>query len=69
VNLNFQFNALPALRAGETVLFFNKWVWALSTNSFPGYRVFFSLPPVLDAGLYITDRRVLVLASVFRLIT
>jgi len=31
--------------------------------------VFFSLPPLFEAGLYITNRRVLVLASAFRLIT
>ena len=69
MSLQFRFNSLPALQPGETVLLFKKWVWAMSTKSLPSYRVFASLPPLCEAGLYITNRRVLVLASVFRLLT
>ena len=65
----FRFSALPALQPGETVLLVKKWVWATSTKSPPSRRIFCSLPPVCEAGLYITNRRVLVLASVFRLLT
>ena len=69
MSLQFRFNSLPALQPGETVLLFKKWVWAMSTKSLPSRRIFCSLPPFCEAGLYITNRRVLVLASVFRLLT
>jgi hypothetical protein len=65
----YQFSPLPSLQPGETVLLFKKRVWALSTKSFPSYRFFFSLPPIVEAALYITNRRVLVLANVFRLLS
>jgi|SRR3972149_1428066 len=69
MSANCRFNMFPALREGETVLLFKKWVWLLTAKSLPSYRVFFSLPPLWEAGLYITNQRVLLVANVFRLLT
>ena len=65
----FKVNVLPSLLAGEKVLFFKPWVWAASGKSLPTYRVWCSLPPVLEHGLYVTDRRVLHVFHFCRLIT
>jgi hypothetical protein len=62
---------LPAFLAGEKVLFFKRWVWAASGKLRPiyyGYRVWVSLPPLLEHGLYVTDRRVLHVYYFFRII-
>jgi hypothetical protein len=69
MNLLLHFNVFPALRAGETVFLVKRWLWMLSAKSFPSYHVFVSMPPVCDACLYVTNRRILVVASVLRLIT
>ncbi|MBA4148135.1 MAG: protein kinase [Verrucomicrobia bacterium] len=66
--LQFRFNPYPALLPGERVLHFKKWLWAMSSKSIPGYRLFFSFPPFWDAGFYVTDRRVIVVSSIFRLL-
>jgi len=69
MTLGFKFNVLPELLAGETVLYFKKWVWGISCKSLPTYRLFFSFPPLWEAGLYITDRRIILMAHCFRLLT
>lgn len=58
----------PVLQPGERVLAIRRNVRALCSESPPAYRWFFGLPPVFDAALYVTDRRVLVVAGVFRLL-
>jgi hypothetical protein len=65
----FKFNLLPSLLAGEKVLFFKRWVLAASALSPPNYRWTFSLPPVCEAALYVTDRRILYIAHFLRLLT
>jgi hypothetical protein len=65
----FKFNLLPSLLPEEKVLFVNKWVWFSSGSSSPNYRILFSLPPLWEQGVYITDRRVLFIAHLFRLLT
>ena len=67
--LGFKFNTLPAFQPGETVLHCKKWLWAISCKSLPSYRLFFSLPPLWEAGLYVTDRRIVLMAHAFRLLT
>jgi hypothetical protein len=65
------FNVLPVFLVEEKVLFFKRWVWTSSGKSQPiyyGYRLLFSLPPLLENGLYITDRRVLHVCYLFRII-
>jgi len=69
MGIRFKFNLLPSLLPEEKVLFFKKWVWAFSVKSLPTYRLDFSLPPVVDAGLYVTDRRILLVISCFRVFT
>jgi hypothetical protein len=66
--LRFQFNTLPRLQEGKTVLLFLPWVWVMLSSSKPSYRVFASVPPLFEARVYFTDRRILVLMSVFRLV-
>ena len=68
MGLGFKLGILPAFQPGETVLHFQKWLWALSCKSPPTYRLFFSLPPLTEAGLYVTDRRIVVVACVLRLL-
>ncbi|UCG47880.1 MAG: hypothetical protein JSU94_20675 [Phycisphaerales bacterium] len=69
MGMRYKFNVLAGLLPGEKVLFFKPWVWAASNKSLPSYRGFFSLPPLWEAGLYVTDRRVLFVAQLFRLVT
>jgi hypothetical protein len=69
VALGFTFNPLPAFQPGETVLHFEKRLWALSCMSPPTYRLFFSLPPLTEAAMYVTDRRVVLIDSVLRWLT
>ena len=64
-----KFNLLPKLAAKEEVLYFKNWVWAASGKSLPYYRWFFSLPPLWEGGLYVTDRRVLFISHLCRLLT
>jgi len=69
MNMHCGFNVLAGLQAGETALLFKPWVWALSAKSLPSYRMSFSLPPLWEAGLYVTNRRVLLVGSILRLVT
>jgi hypothetical protein len=69
MGMRFKFNLLPTLQPGEKVLFVKKWVGFCTCLSSPNYRWSFSLPPVLEQGLYVTDRRVLHIWHVFRLLT
>ncbi len=64
-----RFDLTPGLLPGERVLVVRRWVWAGSFRSLPSYRVFFSLPPLWEVGLYITDHRLLVVSYLFRLLT
>ena len=67
--MHVSFNVLPLFLPGEKVLFFKRWVWAASAKSPPTNRVWVSPPPLLEHGLYITDRRVLNIFHMFRLLT
>jgi hypothetical protein len=67
MGLRQDFNLLPKLLPGEKVLFVKRWVWAASSRSFPGYRLDFSLPPLEECGLFVTDRRVLCHYLILRL--
>lgn len=65
------FSLLPAFLAEEKVLFFKRWVWAASGKARPiyyGCRCWVSLPPLLEHGLYVTDKRVLHVYYFFRII-
>ncbi len=67
MGFRFSFNMLPKLLPGEKVLLFKPWLWFVSGKSLPSYRIFFPIPILCEAGLYITDRRVLLVAYLFRL--
>ena len=67
MSIRFSFNMLPKLLSGEKVLLFKPWLWFVSGKSPPNYRIFFPIPLLCEAGLYITDRRVLLVAYLFRL--
>ena len=83
MGMRFKLDLLPALLPGEKILFFKRCVWgisgkswgiswkswSISWKSFPSsYRLFFSLPPLWEAGFYVTDRRILIVAYLFRLL-
>lgn len=61
-------NLLPSFQAGEKVVFFKKWVWLGSMKSLPSYRLWPSLPPIVEHGMYVTQRRVLHVFHIFRLL-
>lgn len=69
MGIRVSFSTLPALEPGERVLHFQPWVWWVSVKALPTYRLFFSLPPLWEAGLYITDSRILLAARLFRLLS
>ncbi len=68
MGVRFKFGPLPELLPGERVLRMKDWIWASSFKSLPTYRVFVSVPPLLEAGLYVTERRILIVAYVLRLL-
>jgi hypothetical protein len=68
MGIRFKLNLLPAFLPGEKVLYFKKWLWFCSGLSFPNYRIFFSLPPLWEGALYVTNRRVLFVGYLFRFI-
>jgi hypothetical protein len=65
----YQFGLLPNLLSGERVLHFQKRVGVTLWKSLPTYRFNVSWPPLSEMGLYVTDRRVIVVSHVFRLVT
>jgi hypothetical protein len=69
MGLRFKLYLLPALLPDEKVLLFKKRVWLSSGKSYPSNRIFFSLPPLWEAGLYVTDRRLLFVVHLFRLVS
>lgn len=69
LGMRYRFDLTPGLLPGETVLAVRRWLWRGSFRSLPSYRAFFSLPPLWEVGLYITDRRVLIVSHLFRLVT
>jgi hypothetical protein len=68
MGLRFKANLLPTFMPGETAVFFKKWIWFCSAKSFLNYRIFFSLPSLWDGAVYITNRRILFIGYLFRLI-
>ena len=69
MGIKFKFGLLPNLEREEKVLYFKPWILAASFKSLPAYRIFFSLPPLWELGLYVTNRRILLVAYLFRLIS
>lgn len=67
MGLRFMFNLLPDLHSGEKIEATKKWVGFCSGLSFPNYRWSFSLPPLIEQGLFITDRRIVHISYVFRI--
>lgn len=61
-------NMLPQFEPGEEVVYFKPWVWGASAKSLPTYRLYWSLPPLWEMGVYVTDRRVLVVTHLLRLL-
>jgi serine/threonine protein kinase/predicted esterase len=64
-----QFGLMPNLLPGERVLHFQKRLGATLWKSLPTYRFNVSWPPLSEVELYVTDRRVIVLTNVLRLVT
>ena len=56
------------LVAGETVLCARRDVRVGSALSLPSYRLFFTLPPLLEVGLLVTDQRVVLHGLCLRLL-
>jgi hypothetical protein len=67
MGIRFSFNMLPKFLPGEKVLLFKPWLWFGSDKSFLHYRIFLPIPLLCEAGLYVTDRRVLLVFYLCRL--
>lgn len=63
----FGLGMVPRFRSGETVLA-QSGCRVVSGKSLPSYRVTFIMPPLVDMSLIVTDRRVLLVAYVARLL-
>jgi len=59
---------LPKFLPGEKVLYFKSWLWFESGKSFPNYRIFFPIPLLCECGLYVTDRRILSVTYLCRIV-
>jgi hypothetical protein len=68
MTLGFKFFPFPTFQPGETVLYCQPWVRALSCKSPPSYRLFFSLPPLTEMAMYVTDRRIFLIDCFLRLL-
>lgn len=68
MDMRFKFNLFPTLLPGGKVLVFEKRIRAYSVKSPPSDRVNLLAPPLLEAGLYVTDRRVLLVIHMFRVL-
>lgn len=74
MGIRYSFNMLPKFLPGEKILLFKPWLWfgsgkKSSGKSFPYYyRIFFPIPLLCEAGLYVTDRRVLLVSYLCRLL-
>ena len=69
MGFRFSFNMLPKLLPGEKVLSFKPWLWFASGKSFPYYRIFFPVPLLLEDGFYVTDKRILSVTYMCRLVS
>jgi hypothetical protein len=58
------FGLSPPLQSGEKNLYFKPIVWAVSAKSLPSYRISVSCPLLLQIGLLVTDRRVVLTCRV-----
>ncbi len=67
VHLSFSLSA--SLLPGERVLLVKRWVWGGSVSSLPTYRWIFSIPPLCEVSIYMTDRRVLWHGYILRLVS
>ena len=61
-------NLFPAFSAGEKIVHFKRWIWAGSSKSGISYRIFMSLPLLQESAFYVTDRRVLIVSYVLRIL-
>ena len=59
MGLKFRFSLLPDLHPDEKIEAAKKWVGFCTGLSFPNYRWSFSLPPLIEQGVLITDKRIL----------
>jgi serine/threonine protein kinase len=65
----WRFSPLPNLLSGERVLHFQRRVGVTLWKSLPNYRLNVSWPPLSEIGFYVTDRRMIVVTYVLRLVT
>ena len=66
---SIHFSPFPVLEPGERILCMRHFVKVASGKSWPTYKCSFSLPPILDVGLYVTDRRIFVIGMLLRLLS
>ena len=63
--IKFKFGSMSEFLPGERVLHSLPRLGVISGKALPSYQVFFPIPPLCRAALYVTDRRVLLVAHLF----
>ncbi len=63
----FRFALAPVFEPGEQIRFSKPIIWGMTSDTPPSYRIGFSLPPLWEVGMYVTDRRVLFVSYFLRL--
>ena len=63
---NLHISPFPVFEPGERILTVRRYIRFSRVKSWPTYRWIFSLPLILDVGMYVTDRRILTKVYVFR---
>jgi len=58
----------PLFEPGERILAVRRYIRGVCGKSWPTYRCHFTLPPVFDVGLYVTDRRIIIVMHILRLL-
>lgn len=66
--MSLRFSLLPEFESGERILSSLPWAWMATGKSLPTYRVFAAIPIIAELGLYVTDRRLVFVASLFRIL-
>jgi hypothetical protein len=69
MGVRFKFGGMAPLLSGEVILHSQSRFRAISSSTFPSYRIGIQLPPLVWMTLHVTNRRLLLVARIFPCIT
>ena len=68
MDMRFKFNLFPSFLSGEKMYISQEHIRAFSVKSPPSGRVNLSAPLLLETRVYVTDRRVIFIVHIFRIL-